>query len=204
VSGFRSHLALLKGGGNSVQRWWFVPFYDGLYASADGLAFELTGQRAQLLSQDEWVNAAGERAAAATTRLSTQAFARQFTDHFSALADESPVFGQLQGLIDWCVIAGLLSQEPLEARSGCSLAVLRDAERWPHAAFTPPRQVPAMWSRKRSGNLVIGLVAGGVTIDARQVLQVSRREADAGRRLESLRLEHRAKDRPDDHPWWWD
>lgn len=61
VRGLVSHLSMLKGGGNSIQRWWFVPLYDGLYCSEDRLAFQLVGQRAQLLSQDELANASGER-----------------------------------------------------------------------------------------------------------------------------------------------
>src|SRR5690606_11032672 len=33
VRGLRSHLALLQPNGNSIQRWWFIPFYDAIYAS---------------------------------------------------------------------------------------------------------------------------------------------------------------------------
>ena len=68
VKGMRSHLALIGPGGNTIQRWWFIPCYDSIARSEDGLAFQFIGQRAQLLTQEEVADAEGNRFNAPTTK----------------------------------------------------------------------------------------------------------------------------------------
>lgn len=206
VKGLRSHLAMLGGGGNSLQRWWFVPYYEGLYRTPDGLAFEWTGPRLQLLSQEEVANSAGERQAAATTRLTTQGFAKQFTERFPDLANQSPVFAELQALTDWCLLVAVLEREGLYEKLGWQPTVFRDAERWPHVAGPIPQQVPAMANAKRaSSGLIVGLVGGGVTIDIRRLVPPPEGwSTDPQRRLDARRAEDLAVERPMAHPWWWD
>jgi hypothetical protein len=205
VKGLRSHLSFLNGGGNSIQRWWFVPLYDGLYRSEDRLAFQLVGQRAQLLSQEELSNASGDRFAAATTRLSTQAFAKNFTEKFAELADESPVFAELQNLIDWCVLVELIDQEQLLKRSGFAWGVLSDAERLPTQVGPAPKEVGAMLNTKRVGSgSIIGLIAGGVTIEPRRIVKPQAVKVDPALRLDSRRTESLTSPRPEPHRWWWD
>ena len=205
VKGLRSHLSMLKGGGNSIQRWWLVPLYDSLACDAQREAFELTGPRVQLLSQEELTNAAGERSAAATTRLTTQAFAQQFTQHYPTLADQSPVFGELQNLIDLCVVAALAEQEGWRQSLKWDMALLRDEQQLPHAAGNIPTKVAAMANAKRvSSGLVVGLVGGGVTIRPRELVSVRQIQVALERRLDAERTSHLAGARPTKHAWWWD
>lgn len=205
LKGLRSHLSMVGAGGNSLQRWWFVPCYEGLYRSSDGLAYELVGPRAQLLSQDELLNASGERLPAGTTRVSTAAFAKQFTDKFTALADESPVFAQLQNLIDWCIIAVLIEREKLADRVGWQRELFLDASRLPYQAGPIPRQTPALFNiRRASAGMVVGLLSGGVTIVPRQLAQPASLQTDPARRLEGVRSDHLSVKRNDFHAWWWD
>lgn len=205
VKGLRSHLSMIGTGGNSIQRWWFVPLYDGLYQSEDRLTFEFAGQRLQLLSQDEVSNASGERFAAATTKLSTQAFAQQFTKHFAKLAEQSPVFAELQNLTDWCLIAALLEREQVRDRIGWQPGILLDAEQLPVQEYPVPRQVPAQANARRaSSGTIVGLVSGGVTIAPGGTLQSIIQNAEPARRLDSLRGEHLNTQRAAAHPWWWD
>lgn len=205
VKGLRSHLSILSPGTNSIQRWWFVPLYEGLYRSEDRLAFEFVGQRLQLLSQEEVSNARGERFAAATTRLSTQAFAQQFTERFSDLAEQSPVFAELQNITDWCLIAALLEREQVRDRLGWQPGVLLDAERLPTMSFPVPKQVPAQANARRaSSGVVVGLVAGGVTIAPDRTLEKISQPAEPSRRLDSVRQDQLKTPRPVEHTWWWD
>lgn len=205
VKGLRSHLSMTGAGANSIQRWWFMPFYEGLYRSSDSLAFELTGQRLQLLSQDEVANAQGERFAAATSKVSTLGFAQQFTDRYPDLAELSPVFAELQNLTDWCIIVALLEREQVRDRYGWQPGILRDAERLPHQEFSVPRQVPALVnSRRASSGVIVGLVGGGVTIHPEATLRKISVSADDSRRLSSLRETTLAAPRKPDHVWWWD
>ncbi len=205
VKGLISHLAMLKGGGNAIQRWWFVPLYDGLYRTEDRLAFQLVGQRAQLLSQDELANSSGERFTAATTRMTTQAFSKLFTEKFPVLADESPVFAELQNLIDWCVIVALIERERLVEKIGWAPGVFADADRLRHEAGPVPKEVAAMVNIKRvSGSSIIGLIAGGVTIHPGRMVSAQSFKTDPALRLDSQRTEALPKERPTAQRWWWD
>ncbi len=205
VKGLISHLAMLKGGGNSIQRWWFVPLYEGLYRSEDRLAFQLVGQRAQLLSQDELTNATGERFAAATTRLTTQAFSKGFTEKYAALANESPVFAELQNLIDWCVLTALIDRERLIDKISWNPGVFADAERLPHEVGPVPKEVPAMVNIKRvSGSSIVGLIAGGVTIHPGKIVSPNAIKTDPALRLDIQRTDAIPKERPTAQRWWWD
>lgn len=205
VKGLRSHLSMLGAGGNSIQRWWFVPLYDGLYRSEDHLAFEFVGPRAQLLSQEEVTTATGDRFAAATTRLTTQAFAKQFTERFADLAEQSPVFAELQNLIDLCLVSALIDHERLAEKAGWTMGAFRDPEKLPHASGPVPKQVPAMVNyRRASAGMVVGLVSGGVTIRPKQVARPAALKVDPARRLDSIRAEHVAPQRPAARRWWWD
>jgi len=205
VKGLRSHLSMIGAGGNSIQRWWFVPLYEGLYRSEDHLAFEFAGQRLQLLSQDEVSNINGDRFAAATTQQSTQAFAQQFTKHFAELAEQSPVFAELQNLTDWCLLAALLEREQVRDRIGWQPGVLLDAQRLPVQPFPVPKQVAAQANfRRASSGVVAGLVSGGVTITPDSTLQTISRPADPDRRLDSHRNDNLSAPRNTNHPWWWD
>lgn len=169
VLGLRSQLSLSTPSGNSLQRWWFVPLYDPIEVDEAGLAFHLSGQRAQLLSQDEWSDTQGRRSDAAVTQRSTQKFAQLFTEHFSDLADKSPAFAELQNVFDLAVFAALLDNQNWARRLDLPLAVLLDAAQWPLQAHPVPRSVDSEATTAPRGQVVLGMV-GGVTLMPRQVL----------------------------------
>ncbi len=129
VKGFRSHLSMVGAGGNSMQRWWFTPLYDAFTKTADGLAYDFRGQRAQLVSQEELVSAAGRRSNAPFTPVSTQKFSKQFTARFAEIADATPVFAELQSMFDLAVLAALLKKEGLSQKVGWAMELFLDAER---------------------------------------------------------------------------
>ncbi|OYW17579.1 MAG: hypothetical protein B7Z55_12255, partial [Planctomycetales bacterium 12-60-4] len=163
------------------------------------------GQRVQLLSQEELTNAAGQRSAAATTRLTTQAFAKQFTEHYADLAKQSPVFAELQNLFDLCLVAALIDQEQLNQQIGWTMELLRDTKRLPHQQGQIPKQVPAIVNSKRaSSGMIVGLVGGGVTINPRSLLRSASLEDAPSRRLDAVRNEHLSAPRVESHAWWWD
>ena len=203
IKGLKSNLAMLGSGGSVMQRWWFVPFYDAIYRSQDGLAFQFVGQRAQLLAEDEVTDAAGNRSSAATTRKSTHGFAKQFTDKFPQLAEKSPVFAELQNLIDWSVFAALLQKENIPERLGWKQELLLDQSRLVYPTFDTPRKIPSLVSYKRTGNLVVGLV-GGVTVNPLQALDKALIASRDSAALEISRTAVTNGTRSEKHPWWWD
>jgi hypothetical protein len=200
----RSHLAMLGNVGNSMQRWWFVPYYDKFVKSDDGLAFRISGQRAQVLSQEEAVNAAGQRSSAATTRLSTQKWSRHFTEKFPELAAKTPIFAELQNIFDLAVIAALIKKEHLADEVSWEPGLFFEEQPSMVTRHNVPRQVPSLTNYRSKGSTVIGLVGGGVTIDPMEAARYLEFSTETDGAVGRLRTAARDHDPSDKHPWWWD
>jgi len=169
VPGIRSHLSLLKPQGNSLQRWWFVPSYDSIQCDAGKTVFQWTGLRAQLLAQEEISDSTGERSNAASTRQSTEKFARLFSDRFEELASRNPAFSELQGLYDLALAGELIRRHAGPLGHSAWMTVLLDAGRVPLPESAVPRSVPSTSTFRMAGSSLLGLV-GGVTMDVEQVI----------------------------------
>jgi hypothetical protein len=204
IKGLKSHLTMLGTGGNTMQRWWFVPFYEAIYRSDDGLAFQFVGQRAQLMAEEEVADASGTRSGAATTKKSTHAFAERFTEKFAQLADKSPVFGELQNLIDWAVFVALLKKEQIPERIGWKHELLMDDQRLAYPVFDTPKKIPSQVSYKRTANMIVGLVGGGVTIDPWRAVGKATAAARDSAALMSIRASVLAAPKSVSHGWWRD
>jgi hypothetical protein len=187
VKGIRSHLSLLTPNGNSIQRWWFTPLYDAIYASEDRTAYQLAGQRVQLLAQEELADASGQRSNAPFTRLSTQQFARLFTAGFPELAERTAVFAELRNLFDLAVIAALIRKEGLLERIDWEPGVFVDPASGLVQKLPVPKEVAAMSTfRKGARGVILGLV-GGVTIDPRSVTADINTQAETASQLAGIR-----------------
>lgn len=201
VPGLRSQMDLQLPGETIYQRWWFTPLYESINTTDDANAFQLTGQRLQLLSQDDQTDQSGHRSNAATTRVSTQKFAKQFTEKFEDLAAAVPIFAELQNVTDLCILAALLRKERLAERVQWKIELFLDADRMPVLTGRAPQHVPTVGNFKRSGQLMLGLI-GGVSIDASAALQTVPRSADKSRALDSTRTQKAVP--ADADRWWWD
>jgi len=203
VPGLRSHLSLLKPQGNSMQRWWATPLYEAIYTTEDRLAFQLAGQRVQILAQEELHGPGGQRIDAAVTRVTTKQFAKIFTAKFSQLADRSPIFAELQNLIDLSILAALFRKEDLPRRVGWDMKFFLSPERAKLARGPVPKQIRSIFNtRNVRGRLILGLVSGGVVLSPKQaVRRIPTRIAEDSkfgeRRLKALRMTPPEK-------WWWD
>lgn len=171
VREIRSQLSMLLPQGNSLQRWWFMPYYESIATNADRSVFEFKGQRAQLMAQEEIVGPDGQRFDAASTRRTTQKFAEQFTEHFEKIAAVNPAFAELQSLYDLSLVATLARDEWPFANRNEGLPTLLKDERLPLQSHPVPKFVTsAATSRKSSNGLLLGLI-GGVTIDMNRVVK---------------------------------
>jgi hypothetical protein len=168
---------LLKPQENSLQRWWFVPDYAPIQTDADRTWFSLSGPRLKLLAQEEYTNAAGQRFDAAVTRPSVEEFARRFTEHYSELAEQQPVFAELRNLFDAAVVGALLRRERLCERTGCDLPTLLQDERLPRQSYPVAKTVHSTSQTRMVGNVMLGLV-GGVSLDPRPMLRFEPRAAE--------------------------
>ncbi|QDV16761.1 hypothetical protein Pan153_13930 [Gimesia panareensis] len=197
----KSHLATLRGGGNSTQRWWFTPLYDAFTTTADRDAFQFSGQRLQMMSQEEFVNLAGQRTEAAQTRVSTTRYAQQFTKYFAKLADLHPTFAELQSITDLTVLAALIRKERLDDQVGWGQRFFLSEADYLVPEGNIPTQVPTAMNYKQAGGLMICLVGGGVTINARAVL---RQTEFVTTRDDTLAEKKQSVVRQDGVRWWWD
>ncbi|MBI1312101.1 DUF1598 domain-containing protein [bacterium] len=202
VRGFRSHLAMIPVGGNTLQRWWFTPLYEPFQKTPDGNAYAFSGQRVQLMSQEEQVNASGQKSKAAFTRISTQAFAKQFTDKYEEIAVASPVFAELQNLIDLAVLAALIDKEKLDQKVQWNMSLFLDEERAAVARGRVPKTVDSTFNTRKAGRVIIGLVAGGVSIQAHELLNSVPLEESTDRSLTGPASA--STPAADLANWWWD
>jgi len=202
VRGFRSHLSMIPVGGNTLQRWWFTPLYDPFQKTPDGNAYAFSGQRVQLMSQDEQVSASGQRSETAFQRVSTEAFARQFTEKYEDVAAAVPVFAELQNLTDLAVLAALIQKEKLDEKAQWDMSLFRDPQQTSVAQGHVPKTVETSFNTRRAGQVIIGLVAGGVTIDAKSLLNSTPLTESTDRLLTGPAAA--SKPSADQSSWWWD
>ncbi|HVJ87623.1 MAG TPA: DUF1598 domain-containing protein, partial [Caulifigura sp.] len=99
--------------GAIMKRWWFAPDYADLAVSPDRTVFQLSGPRVKLLAQEEMILGSGQRVAADRQGASTQAFARQFSEHFEELTAARPIFADMKNQFDLAVVAALVVREKL-------------------------------------------------------------------------------------------
>lgn len=202
ISKWKSHLQLIGTGGNTLQRWWFTPLYEAFKQSQDGNAFQISGQRVQLMSQSEQVSTSGKRSAAAMQAQSIEKFAKQFTERYEDVAEVSPIFAELQNIIDLAILAALFEKEQLPQRVGWSMDLFLDETQTPLAKGNAPAKVASVCNYLKAGSRMVGLVGGGVTISPNRLLQQVEFKREGNRELEgSVRDSAPAGDLK---TWWWD
>jgi hypothetical protein len=200
VRGIKSHLSMIKPAGNSMQRWWFAPLYDPLRVSEDGNAFQITGQRVQLMAQEEQVSAGGRRTNNPFTRASTQQFAQRFTEHYPELAEKNPVFAQLQNLFDLAIVASLFRNDGIMQRIGWKADTFLD--RADLASYSVPEHVESTaMTRPARGGTMLGLIGGVVLPAASIVEKADTRVTDVALGAELQRV--RSSNPPADKNAWW-
>ncbi len=187
---------------NALQRWFFMPDYNCVRASKDGLAMELVGDGVKLVGEDEMVTSGGQRKAASRSSRASQAFVASFTKKYSELADRSPVYAELRNLIDLAVVAAFIQQEDYYGRSGWKMEVLGDEQAFSVETYTAPTQVASAATARGKGNRLMTPSGGGVDIRAAEALEEPNLLPDENGRVATLRKEVKldlAKGQ-----WWWD
>jgi hypothetical protein len=195
VKGIKSQLALAGGDkGASMQRWWFAPLYDPVEVDAERTAFRLSGPRVQLCAQQELITPSGQRTSAAHTRLSSQKFAQNFTEHYAELARVRPVFAELRQVFDMAVAATIIERERFPRRAEWAVDYWLDERTLPMATYSVPRFVDSSSTTRRvNGTTVVGLV-GGVSLTPVDVLE-NETERDASRPIPAAPAESRGDGR---------
>jgi hypothetical protein len=163
------HLSKSRRGGihNAMPRFWLAPMYEPLQRDPDGLAWELRGQAVRCLTEQEFLNAAGQKQKAGSPDAAAQKWADTFTKKFEELAHEDSSFGALRNVMDLAVVGALLVKERLWERSGLSAPHLMSEQ--PLDEYPAPRMVASQASFIKAGRQWILSVSGGVQIYPWQV-----------------------------------
>ena len=187
---------------NALQRWYFVPDYECVRVSEDGLAAELVGDGVKLVGENEAVSESGIRRKASRGNRASQAFVTGFTKKYSALAESSPVFAQLRNLIDLAVAAAFIQDRDYYGKAGWKMPVFGNESRLPVQNYKAPEKVDSVVAAKFKGNRLMTPIGGGVRIEPALALDEQNTLSDEKGEVESLRQSLK----PDlkKGQWWWD
>lgn len=188
---------------NAMVRWWFVPDYQRIRVSEDGLAAEFVGNGVKLVGEDEVVAKDGSRRTAGSQNRASQRFTDGFTKKYGQLADRDPVYAQLRNCIDMLVVAALMQKNDFYGQAGWDLSVLGDEKTYPVETYNAPKQVASAVNSIWKGSRLATPVGGGVQVHANEVLDSENLLADEKGEVDAARKSVSLSDLPADK-WWWD
>jgi len=187
---------------NALYRWYFVPDYQCVRRSEDGLAMELVGDGVKLVGEDERVTAGGERQAVSRASGASQMFTTGFTKKYAELAARSPVYAELRNLVDLAIAAAYLQQQDYYGKAGWKLELFGNEQAFAVETYNAPRQVePAVAAIFKSRRLMTP-IGGGVEIQAAMALKPENVLADENGKVDELRKETKLE--LAEGQWWWD
>jgi hypothetical protein len=187
---------------NALFRWFFVPDYQCVRRSKDGLAMELVGDGVKLIGEDELVTADGRRQASGGSNRASQAFVHSFTQKYSELADRSPVYAELRNLIDLAIAAAYIQQEDLYGKAGWTMDLLGDEQAFAVRTYHAPLEVDSAVNALWRGNTLMTPIGGGVQVRAAMALAPENVLADENGKVAELYGEVELK--LAEGQWWWD
>jgi hypothetical protein len=188
----------------SVLRWWFTLNYDALKATPERNAFELRGPGVKVLSENELLDARGERIHTGKSEEPTARFAESFTRHFETLAVKYPVYAELRNIFDLALVAAVIHSHDLAGQTDWHLTHFGDEGGHAVELGAAPKEVDSVINhRVIGGKHIVAGVSGGVTVDARELAARQAMRTDDYGQLADERLAGAAKDLPR-HAWWWD
>ena len=187
---------------NAMQRWYFVPDYQCIRQSDDGLAMELVGDGVKLIGADEMVTSSGERKAAGRGNRASQAFVLGFTKKYPELAERSPVYAELRNLIDLAVAAAYIQEQDYYVKAGWDMPFLGSEKAFPVEVYSVPKTVESAVNTIGKGNTLGFPIGGGVQIHPAEALDSENILPDKQAKVAKLHKEIK----PDlaEGQWWWD
>ena len=186
---------------NALMRWYFVPDYECVRVSDDGLAMELVGDGVKLVGESELVGSSGSRRAAVGTNRASRAFINSFTKRYPELAARSPVYAELRNLIDLTVAAAYIQQEDLYQKAGWNMDFLGDEAKFAVHTYNAPKQVASTVAAVWKGRQLMTPIGGGVQIEAQRALFLENLLEDDGGKVAKLR--QKTKIELAEGQWWW-
>lgn len=187
---------------NALIRWYFVPDYQCVRSSEDGLAMELVGEGVKLVGENELVSATGERSAVGGENRASKVFSTSFTARYSQLARVSPVYAELRNLIDMLIASAYIQQEDMYHKAGWEMPLLGNEQSLPVRTYPAPSQVASAVAAKWNGNQLMTPIGGGVRIEPAMAVSSGNRLPDEGNKVSAAREQTQLN--LAEGQWWWD
>ena len=188
---------------NAMKRWYFVPNYDSVRVTSDGLGMELVGQGVKLIGASEVVQSDGTRVAGGKADRASDQFTQSFTKKYDQIAKAVPVFGQLKNLIDMSIVAAFIRQQGYHEMVDWKMEVFGDEQRYPVETYPTPTNVETAVNAVWKGNRLMTPVGGGVAIEAHQALSSEHVMADEEGKVAKQHDEITPAGLAENQ-WWWD
>ncbi len=206
VKGVTNYLDLVakrfRTGAQQQPHWWFEAQYDAIHETPDHLAFELIGQ-AVVVKTAPTIPGIVQPGTKQTANPQAEEFATAFTTHFPAIAQQKPIFAELQNLIGLATAAELIAEKQYQSgfekhwkpshflnKSECKLR-----------EYAIPKQVPALANFRliRNRHWLIS-ISGGVKMSPHNLVNPENRTVKPHRSL--MQVQEQLPDEP--KSWWWD
>lgn len=193
-----SFLQMMKSAGKPpktmLPRWWLAPDYDAMEMTEDGLAWQLPAGSVKAQTEEEFINAAGERQASGKTNPLARKWADSMTAHYDELAQHDSIFGQLRSCMNLAVVAALISEHHLTEKCGWNMPLLMDAK-LATESYQAAQSVDSQASAVQRGSTWIISASGGIQMNPWAALEKPRTSAELNTA--------RAKNAGDANGWWW-
>ncbi len=187
---------------NALARWYFVPNYESVRMSEDGLAAELVGEGVKLIGANEMVQQDGTRVGSKGGDRASKVFTQSFTKLYSKLALRSPVYAQLRNVIDLTIAAAAIQQNDMYGQTDWQMELFADEAQFPVEVFEAPKTVATAVNAIWRGNQLMTPVGGGVSIRPMEALSSENLLEDDGS-VQQTRDTVSLNKLPES-AWWWD
>jgi len=192
-----------QGSANAMQRWFFIPNYEGVSVSDDGLAMRLNDRGVKLVGESEMVDSTGKRSAAGRVNRASQAFCADFTKLYDRIAMMLPVYAELRNLIDVSIAAAYIQQQDFYGQAGWDLATFGDESQFAVQNRVAPQQVETAVNAVWKGGSLLTPIGGGINLQPRQALTSERLLVEADGQSDAVK-QLAAPTGIDPLRWWWD
>ena len=180
---------------NMMPRWWLAPEYEAPLRDAQGLTWELRGGSVKVMTESEFLDAAGTRQSTGQVNPIAQKWADNMTARYDELALAEPIFGQLRNCIDLAVVGALIRRYDLVNRTQAGLPALLSPQGLQTAQLAAPKHVESKSTLARLGRQW-AVACGGVQINPWNIIETAE-ETDALASVRNRSAEARSER-------WWD
>ncbi len=180
----------------AAPRFWLEPTYAEVVRNDAGTVWKLNGASVKALSENDYVDANGQRQGTGKTDPVSQKWADRMTKAYPELAKAEPIFAELQNCMDFAVLAALLRQGELTKVAGYDFPILMGTEgTLATTEMVAPKTIPTGSNFvKRSRGTIFA--SGGVEMNPYRFLSEAKTDATLDEALQIAAAPERN--------WWWD